>query len=413
MATKKHTFSDSHIQLDVIEPTNVTGNNAHISQNFWTDSNQPFSGNEGIMSGTGKYNWYGNFISCMELDWGNAKGSESDFTNMTETEISNLLFTQGIKTSDELLQVLCWLFKNRSQASDPFATISNTTITRPKNNTLSGISWTGGSVTPDSDVISGTEITFNKGTVTATYGNNNGIATITTSNISGVLTITSSNTSVVTINNVVKNGQTTITGIKAGNAIITVKDDEKVVNEFNVIVENGSNTVDVTNNTTFEDSKGSSINGTSITAPTVTSEETITITATYGGKTASTEISYTVKPETIVTYYWYVGYDQNAYETPESFKSNMYTTTTNIIPTQYSKSGDNGLDVSETGTRPNYLIMIIPSTWNKPIIYGQLKDAEITMTLEKQNVTITDISDVTFNVYSGTGEISDSKVFIN
>jgi len=113
------------------------------------------------------------------------------------------------------------------------------------------------------------------------------------------------------------------------------------------------------------------------------------------------------------TYYWYVGYDQDAYYHPESFKDNMYTTTTNAIPTQYSVSGNNGLDVSGTGTRPNYLIMITPSTWSKPIIYGQLKDAEITMTLEKQNVTITGISGVTFNVYSGTGEISDSKVFIN
>lgn len=112
-------------------------------------------------------------------------------------------------------------------------------------------------------------------------------------------------------------------------------------------------------------------------------------------------------------YYWYVGYDQNAYDYPESFKTNMYTINTNAIPTQYSKSGDNGLDVSGTGIRPNYLIMITPSTWSKPTIYGQLKDAEITMTLEKQNVTITGISGVTFNVYSGTGEISDSKVFIN
>lgn len=112
-------------------------------------------------------------------------------------------------------------------------------------------------------------------------------------------------------------------------------------------------------------------------------------------------------------YYWYVGYNQDAYDNPQSFKANMYTTNTNAIPTEYSKDGNNGLDVSGTGTRPNYLIMIIPSTWSKPIIYGQLKDAEVGMTLEKQNITITGISDVTFNVYSGTGEMSDSQVFIN
>ena len=113
------------------------------------------------------------------------------------------------------------------------------------------------------------------------------------------------------------------------------------------------------------------------------------------------------------TYYWYVGYNQDAYDHPESFKANMYTTTTNAIPTQYSVSGNNGLDVSGTGTRPNYLIMIIPSTWSEPIIWSQTKDAQVIMTLEKQNVTITGISGVTFNVYSGTGEVSYSKVYIN
>ena len=113
------------------------------------------------------------------------------------------------------------------------------------------------------------------------------------------------------------------------------------------------------------------------------------------------------------TYYWYVGYNQDAYYYPETFKDNMYTTNENSVPTEYTVSGDNGLDISETGTRPNYTIMIIPSTWSKPTIYCQLKDGEVGMTLEKQNVTITGISGVTFNVYSGTGENSDSKIYIN
>jgi len=108
-------------------------------------------------------------------------------------------------------------------------------------------------------------------------------------------------------------------------------------------------------------------------------------------------------------YYWYVGYDQNAYEHPESFKANMYTTNTNTFPTQYSISG---LDVSGTGTRPNYLIMIIPSTWSAPTIGGQF-GGEIPMSLLKQNVTITGISGVTFNVWSSNGNgLSDDKVLI-
>lgn len=139
------------------------------------------------------------------------------------------------------------------------------------------------------------------------------------------------------------------------------------------------------------------------------------------GKVGMPDIMYLVQKvltgsfpdEGETTYYWYVGYNQDAYEHPESFKANMYTTNTNAVPTQYSKSSDNGLDVTGTGTRPNYLIMIIPSTWNKPIIWSQTKDAQVTMTLEKQNVTITGISGVTFNVYSGTGEVSDNEVFIN
>ena len=128
--TKIHTFKDSKITLNVVEPTNVTGNDAHISQRFWTNSNQPFSGNTGNMERTDKYDWYGRFISCMELDWGNAKGSESDFIKsaMTENDIKKLLFDQGIKTSDELLQVLCWLFKNRGTSNISFDVTGTTSV---------------------------------------------------------------------------------------------------------------------------------------------------------------------------------------------------------------------------------------------------------------------------------------------
>lgn len=124
----------------------------------------------------------------------------------------------------------------------------------------------------------------------------------------------------------------------------------------------------------------------------------------------SGSINYSVAQ---TVYYWYVGYNQDAYDNPETFKDNMYTTTTNAIPTEYSKDGSNGLDVSVTGTRPNYLIMIIPSTWSEPSIRDQSLIGEYIMTLEKQNVIITGISGVTFNVYSSTNKISISKVFIN
>lgn len=110
------------------------------------------------------------------------------------------------------------------------------------------------------------------------------------------------------------------------------------------------------------------------------------------------------------TYYWYVGYDQDAYEKTESFKDKMYTSKNNSTPTQYNRNSD-GLDISGTGTKPNYLIMILPTTWTVPIIWSETKDAKVGMTLEKQNVSIIGLTG-TYNVWSGTGEISDSKIYI-
>lgn len=146
--TKIHTFKDSKITLNVVEPTNVTGNDAHISQRFWTNSNQPFSGNTGNMERSDKYDWYGRFISCMELDWGNAKGSESDFIKsaMTENQIKTLLFDQGIKTSDELLQVLCWLFKNRGSNNISFDVTGTTSVNYNGTITLTAVVGEGGDV---------------------------------------------------------------------------------------------------------------------------------------------------------------------------------------------------------------------------------------------------------------------------
>ena len=148
------------------------------------------------------------------------------------------------------------------------------------------------------------------------------------------------------------------------------------------------------------------------TAGTYTVKATVAATTNYNSATATANFTISAaQPQE--TYYWYVGYNQDAYDNPQGFKSNMYTTTTNSMPTEYTKTGNNGLNVASTGTTPNYLIMIIPSSWTKPEIYTQLKDAEIIMTLENQNISITGISGVTFNVYSGTGLISDSQVFIN
>jgi hypothetical protein len=65
-------------------------------------------------------------------------------------------------------------------------------------------------------------------------------------------------------------------------------------------------------------------------------------TTNYNGTIVYKDFTITQASQPTTTYYWYVGYDQNAYEHRESFKANMYITTTNAVPTQYSKSGDNG-----------------------------------------------------------------------
>lgn len=113
------------------------------------------------------------------------------------------------------------------------------------------------------------------------------------------------------------------------------------------------------------------------------------------------------------TYYWYVGYDQDAYDHPESFKAKMYTTTTNAIPTQYSRSGNNGLDISNTGTHPNYLNMIIPSSWDVPTLWDESKQGQILGAILKENVVI-DGLEGTYKVWGGDGnDVNDDIIYIN
>lgn len=119
------------------------------------------------------------------------------------------------------------------------------------------------------------------------------------------------------------------------------------------------------------------------------------------------------QPQT--TYYWYVGYNQDAYDHPESFKDNMYmySTTTNTVPTQYSRNGNNGLNISGTGTRPNYLIMIIPSSWPVPTVWDGSKIGEICGAILKENIVISGLPG-TYKVWSSNGSgLSDDIIYID
>jgi len=147
MATNlKHNFEDTHISLNVIEPTNVTGNDAHIARKFWTDQEKPVVNNQPVSKDT-KNSWYGQFMSCMEIDWGNAKGdNENNFAKSTisESAIRDILFTNGIKTSDELLTVLCWLFKNRGSSNISFDVTGTNSVNYNGTITLTAVVGEGG-----------------------------------------------------------------------------------------------------------------------------------------------------------------------------------------------------------------------------------------------------------------------------
>ena len=112
-------------------------------------------------------------------------------------------------------------------------------------------------------------------------------------------------------------------------------------------------------------------------------------------------------------YYWYVGYNQDAYDNPETFKDYMYTTTTNATPTEYSKDGSNGLDISNTGEHPNYLNMILPSSWDVPTLWDETKQGQILGSILKENVVIKGLEG-TYKVWGGDGNgVNDNIIYIN
>ena len=53
------------------------------------------------------------------------------------------------------------------------------------------------------------------------------------------------------------------------------------------------------------------------------------------------------------------------------------------------------------GQTPNYLIMVIPTTWTTPSI-GNPAGGELNLGKEKSNISISGISGITFDVYSTT-----------
>ena len=121
------------------------------------------------------------------------------------------------------------------------------------------------------------------------------------------------------------------------------------------------------------------------------------IKGTYNSKTTTNYITWTVNPSQ--TYYWYLGYDQDLYDNTESSKSKMLTLTTNEVPTSYTRTSGNMFYLN--GTTPNYIIMVIPTTWTTPSI-GNPAGGVINLGKEKSSISISGISGITFDVYSTT-----------
>ena len=135
------------------------------------------------------------------------------------------------------------------------------------------------------------------------------------------------------------------------------------------------------------------------------------------GKVGMPDIMYLVQKvltgsfpdEGETTYYWYLGYDQDLYDNTESSKSKMLTLSSNNAPTNYTRSSGNKFTIP--GETPNYLIMVIPTTWSVPVI-GNPAGGELALVKEKSNISISGISNITFDVYS-TDIAEIQEVYIN
>ena len=93
---KKENISSS-LSIEIKKPTNISRNSGQLAQWGWpANENQP---NEDKLS---------NLMSCMEIDWGNAKW---DGDNIDITDLINGSGIQNIKSSYDILRLLLWCYR--------------------------------------------------------------------------------------------------------------------------------------------------------------------------------------------------------------------------------------------------------------------------------------------------------------
>ena len=96
------------LSLSIKEPTNITRNDGQIAQNAWIAGHP-------ATTYIGK-NGFGDLMSCMEIDWGNANW------NGTEINIQEMINGDGlknIKSSYDVLKILFWCYNKINNIPEP------------------------------------------------------------------------------------------------------------------------------------------------------------------------------------------------------------------------------------------------------------------------------------------------------
>lgn len=453
-----HKFEDTHISLNVIEPTNVTGNDAHIARRFWTDQEKPVVNNQPVSKDT-KNSWYGQFMSCMEIDWGNAKGDDEnnfDKSTISESAIRDILFTNGIKTSDELLTVLCWLYHNRYVAPLPIYLISwngngatanatgSTQVTQGETVTIPTtapireytLSWNdNGATTAHTGGSLKMEYTFNNWWTSATGGSQVTNATVPTGDSTYFAHWTPNAITLPTIN---PKRKYTITWDVNGGTGTPTGGTTEVTYTFNNWWTKTSGGTQVTSSTTATAKATYYAHWTAPTGnlqlPTNTLTRSgytfkgwaTTANATAGNVTSSITLAsitenktyYAVWEAEATTYYWYVGFDPSI-ENAQLTKTKLQTLGSASTKAGYSTSYTSWPTDVQITTQSGYCYIVAPKTWidgktkffkdaiNATPVFYNLKDDQSTLGFNPEFI----IDGITYSVYCSESSMAAGAIF--
>ena len=107
-------------------------------------------------------------------------------------------------------------------------------------------------------------------------------------------------------------------------------------------------------------------------------------------------------------YYWYIGFDNEDWYTNRDAitTSKMFCTTTNSMPTIWSKSTNDIYSVP--GTSGTYYVIIIPEDWDYPTLYNPV-GGTVGLT-DKATVVV---EGKTYKIAWTSGEMTLRNIFVN